>query len=381
MKRSRVLLAAAAVLVALVVVVAVWRPWVSRPAPPVRVGVLLPLTGEAAAYGEKGRKAVELAVDQVNAEGGINGRRVEVVFEDSAADPKTGATAMQKLVHSDGCVAVVGDVVSAVTLVAAPIAERNQVVLLSPTSSAPAITNAGEYVYRIWPSDLAEGRAVAELAARRGYKRVAVLHMNNEYGVAISNIFRETFERAGGAVVSAQGYAPDATDFRTALATAKAAKPDAVYVAGYFADSATVVRQAREIGLSVQFLGTTAVEDPKFLELAGEAAEGFIYPLATGFDASSEEPTAKAFVTAYRQRFGSDPAWVEAHCYDAFMLLCRAMKGVSGDLTGASLKKAIDSLGEYPGVTGVIKFDENGDVAKPIRFKQVRGRKFQSLPN
>jgi len=340
-----------------------------------RVGVLFPMTGEAGSYGEKGLKAVRLAQSQLK----DLGRSVEIIVEDSKAEPARGVAAARKLVNVDKVPVIVGDIVSAVTLAIAPIAEQNGVVLISPTSSAPAITNAGEYIYRIWPSDLAEGREIASLAIKRGYKRVVVMHMNNDYGAAIASIFEKTLQSAGGTVLSKSGYLPSETDFRSVLSSVTSQRADAIYVAGYFADTALIVRQARELGNKTQFLGTTAIEDEKFITLAGDASEGIIYPLATGFDTNSSNTNVRSFVDAFVKRYNEQPGWVEAQVFDAFMLAIDVAGKISGSVTGKKLKEAMDNMDSYDGVAGKVKFDENGDVVKPVIFKTVRSGKFVPL--
>ena len=341
-----------------------------------RIGVIFPLTGDAASYGDKGRKAIELSVDEINSSVST-GMKVSAIFEDSRAEPKMGVAAIKKLIDVNKVSAVVGDIVSAVTLPAAPIAESNKVLLMAPTSSAPALTNAGDYIYRIWPSDLVEGTAIATFAIDHGYRSAAILHLNNDYGQAIADIFKKTFEGKGGKVLLNEGYLANATDFRTVLAKIKNAKPDVIYVAGYYADTSVILKQAKELAIKAQFLGTTAIEDDKFLELAGTAAEGIIYPLATGFDPASNSPVVQAFVKAFETKYGYKPGWVEAHCYDAFKLVYTAASQVKGPINGTQIKDKIDQMGEYKGVTGIIKFDKNGDVIKPVVFKIVKNGKFQ----
>jgi len=357
------------------------RGWFSSRAPSeLTVGVILPLSGDAASYGEKGRRAVEMARDLAAQSNSCGPVPLRVVFEDSAASPATGIAAFRKLRSSDGARVVIGDVVSAVTLAVAPLAEEGHTVLLSPTSSAPAITNAGPYTFRIWPSDLAEGTAVAELATSRGLRRIAVMHMNNDYGTAIAGIFERTVRARGGEIVLSAGYNPDTTEFRSTLTRIRAARPDAVYVAGYFADTAVIVRQARALGIDVQLLGTTAIEDEGFLQSAGSAAEGIIYPLATGFDAASTDPTVVRFVTGFRQRFHATPGWVEAAHYDAFNLVCRAAAAVApNDPSPDAIRRYFEGMPPFQGLGGTFSFDRNGDVVKPIVFRTVRDGRFAAL--
>jgi branched-chain amino acid transport system substrate-binding protein len=344
----------------------------------IKIGVLFPMTGDAASYGEKGKKAIELATEEINARGG---KKVIAVFEDSRAEPKTGVTAAQKLMTVDKVPVIVGDVVSSVTLAIAPTAEKSQVVVIAPTSSAPAITNAGQYIYRVWPSDLIEGTKIAELAAQKGFKNVAILHLNNDYGSAIAGIFQKTLAEKGGKVILNEGYLDKATDFRAVLTKVAGLKPDAIYVAGYFADTSRILKQARELGIKSQFLGTTAIEDPEFLKLAGNTAEGTIYPLATGYDPTIiKTPQVESFVNAYEKKYKTKPGWVEAHSYDAFMLAYQAANSVKEQATGTSIKSYFDTMKEYEGVTGKIVFDQNGDVLKPVVFKTIKGGKFVALP-
>jgi len=320
-----------------------------------------------------------MAIGQINATGGIHGKNVEVIYEDSRAEPQTGVTAIRKLISIDHVPAVVGDIVSSVTLPAAPIAEKNKVVLIAPTSSAPAITNAGEFIYRVWPSDLAEGAAIAHYAYDHGYRRAAIMHLNNDYGIAIADIFTKTFNRADSSVILSEGYLAEDSDFRTVLHKISQAKPDVIYLAGYYTDISKIMRQAREVGVKQQFLGVTALEDNKFLELAGAAAEGVIYPLATGFDSASSDPVIQGFISDFNKKYSYEPGWVEAHAYDAFMLICQAIREVPEPVDGTKIKQYLDRMGDYKGVTGNIRFDKNGDVTKPVVFKTVRNGKFQPL--
>jgi len=272
---------------------------------------------------------------------------------------------------------VIGDIVSSVTLAVAPIAEKNQVVLLAPTASAPAITNAGDFVFRIWPSDLAEGREIATFAAKAAFKRVGILYMQNDYGLSIKDVFTKTLTGAGGVVTVALGYKPDESDFRSYLGRLADGKPDAIYLVSYYKDGALALKQARELGITTQFLGTTAVEDPKLLEIAGTAAEGLIYPLATGYDAESSDPAVQSFRSRYLERYKTEPDWVPAQTYDALKLIAHAIE--AGGVTGPAIQKALASVKGFHGVTGDITFDANGDVIKPVTIKIVKNGRFEKF--
>jgi len=253
------------------------------------------------------------------------------------------------------------------------------VVLIAPTSSAPDITNAGEYIYRVWPSDLAEGAAIGTFAKNKGYKNAVILHLNNDYGISISEIFKSNFESDSGKVALTSAYQENQKDFKTILSKAKAKNPDVIYTAGYYSDVARILVQAKELELTTQFLGVTAIEDDEFLKIAGNAANGIIYPLATGFDINSKNMKTQEFITNFKQEYHYMPGWVEAHCYDAFMLIVEGLKNSKGKYNGTSIKNYFDEMKSYDGVTGNIVFDKNGDVLKPIQFKTVRNGKFEPL--
>lgn len=344
----------------------------------IKIGAVLPLTGDSAAWGEQGKYGIQMAVDEINAAGGIKGRKVTVVYEDSKAEPRTAVSAIQKLTSVDNVPAIVGDITSGATLAMAPIAERSQTILIAPTASAPAISKAGDYIYRVWPSDTLEGSALADYAANSGFKRTAILHIQTDYGTGLRDVFTSGFKAKGGQVVLSEGYNQDETNFKPLLLKVSAIKPDAIYAVGYYKDTALILKQARAMGLKMQFFGATAVESQDLLTIAGKAAEGLIYPIISDFDPDNPTPRAKEFIAKFTKKFGKAPDWASSHTHDALVVVAEAMK--KGGTAGPDIKKAIDSTRQFEGVTGKINFDANGDVIdKPVVIKTVRGGKFTVL--
>ncbi len=343
----------------------------------IKIGAILPLTGDSAAWGEQGKYGIEIAVEEINSKGGINGKKLEVVYEDSQAIPRNAVTSIQKLINVDKVPAVVGDIVSATTLAMAPIAEKSKTVLMAISASAPAITNAGEYTFRVWPSDLLEGGVLAEFVAKNKYKRVCILHIQTDYGTGLRDAFKKTLEQKGGKVILTQGYKQDETDFKPVLLKIKSKKADAVYLVSYYKDAGLVLKQAKEIGLKTQFFGATAVESPKLMEIAGDAADALIYPIITDFDPDNPTSIAKEFIEKFKKKFGVAPDWASSHAHDAVVVIAEAMK--KGGATGTGIKKTIDSQRCFEGVTGKIVFDKNGDVIdKPVTIKTVKNGKFEA---
>ena len=340
-----------------------------------KIGAVLPLSGDASNYGKSAQRGINLAVKEINAGGGVMGKKLEPIFEDDKAVARDGVNATQKLINVDKVPVIIGGIVSAVTLAAAPICESNKVVWLSPTSSAPAITNAGEYIFRNFPSDDLEGKVMADFLQSKGHKTVAVLQVQNDYGEGIAKVFKSNFTGKGGSIPVLEKYKQDESDFRSILTKVVNAKPDAIYYIGYYKDVALAAKQAREAGSKIPFYATTTVEDPQFVQLGGSAVEGVIYPLASGYDQESQDANIQKFTTAYKNEYHEDPGFVEAQAYDCVYLVKQAIENGKG-LTGPDIQKGMAQIRNFPGTTGVTSFDQNGDVVKQIRLKVVKGGKF-----
>ena len=341
----------------------------------VKIGVIAPLTGDSSDIGKQAREGAQLAEKEVNSLGAANGKQLKVVIEDSQGDAQQAVLAMRKLVSIDHVPAVIGDFRSKSILAEAAIANENHVVLIGPTTSAPAITTAGPYVNRLWPVDKFEASRFADWCAANNIRSVAILYINDDYGLGLRDAFTSRFKSAGGQITNAIGFGESETDFKPALSKLAGGKPDAIYIVGFYKNSAIAVRQAREAGISAKLLGTTACEDEKFLEIAGKDAEGFLYPIVTGFDPVDPTPEAAAFIGAFRKEYGSDPNWAGAHYYEGVRLIAHLMSTAGTD--GPALQKALLEVHDYRGATGVVNFDQNGDVVgKPLSIKTVKDGRF-----
>lgn len=339
----------------------------------ITVGALLPLTGPGATYGEAAKRGMDLAMEQINAEGGINGQKLHIQYEDTQGDPKSGVAAFQKLVTIDKVQAVLGDLLSSVTLSVAPIANKRQVVLFSPASSSPMLTDAGDYVFRNCPSDVYEGTVMGDYAlATLGIQRVAILRINNEYGVGIGDVFKKAFTAKGGMIVAEESFAEDANDFRTQITKIASVNPDAVYLLGY-KQMGYILRQAKELGLKSQFLSTVTFEDPEILNLAGGAGEGVIYS-ASKFDPESKDGVIRRFTASYESKFQSKPNIFSGLSYDSVQILCFAMR--EGGTLGSEIKSALYKVENYPGVAGETTIDANGDAVLTPVLKTVQNGEF-----
>ncbi len=343
----------------------------SAGAEPVYIGHIGPLTGFMAAYGDQEKQGIDLAVEEINALGGINGRELAVIHEDDQMDPTMATNAINKLITVDKVPAVIGEISSAVTLAIAPIAERNKVVLISHLANSNEISGAGDYIFRIQATDALQAEYLVDLASSLNLSDCAILYMNSDFGIDLEQSVADHFVKNGGIVAISEGYNPDATDFRTQLTKIKAENPSVIFLIGYPNDMAMALRQAKEIGITSQFIAPDTFNEPIIIELGGNATEGviFLYP-------PTEGPKWDEFNQKIMDKYGDNATIVTAMAYDATNLLATAMK--SDGVTGEAIKAGLYQIEDYPGVTGNITFDEHGDVISRVYIpKIVKGGKFE----
>jgi len=340
----------------------------------IKIGVVLPLTGSAAVWGENARMGLETALEEVNDMGGVKDKKVQLFIEDSQSDPAKAVSAFQKLITIEKISVVIGDIASSNVLAMAPIAEKAKVVLLSPGASNPDISKAGEFIFRNWQSDALEGEIDAKFAYERlGYRRIAILYVNNAYGSGLKKEFEQSFQNLGGKVLISEPFEQGATDMRTQLSKVAASNPDTIYMPGYPPEMAIVLKQAKEMGLKIQFLSVQAFDDPQILETAKEAAEGVIFSVPRPSDIS--QPIVHNFIKKYKERFNRDPGVCSDTGYDALKIVVWAMKKAD-KISGPAIQRQLLNIKNFPGAAGVTTFDENGDVIKPFIFMKVQNQEF-----
>ena len=340
---------------------------------PIQIGATLPLSGDAAVWGKNTQDGIELGLAEINDSGGVLGRKVAVIYEDTKAQAKEGVSAYQKLTTVNHVPAIIDDSVSSVTLAMAPLAEKVQVVILATGATAPKISDAGEFIFRIWNSDAYEGEVSAEYAfTKLGLTNVAILYINNDYGAGLREVFTKQFERRGGKISAVEGFDPNVTDMRTQLTKIGASRPDGLYLVGYPKEIPVALRQAKELGVSGVRIGTVAMQDPQLLQTAGDAAEGLLFPYP--MEPAGQE--AARFKAAFKKRYGKEPGITSDVGYDAVRMITKALetsKGASGD----AIRKGLNTLKDYPGASGTMTFDEKGDVHKPMGIKAVKKGAFE----
>lgn len=341
-----------------------------------RIGFVNSLTGQYAPYGENNWNGVKLAVEEINSAGGINGRRIKIILEDDRSIKEGAVSAVKKLIDIDKVPVIIGPGSSVGVMGSAPIANRAKVVLLSPGAASPEITNAGDYIFRNRASGALEASKIAEYAYKKLQVRKAVVfYPNVDYGIGFMNVFIKKFTSLGGIILFKETYAETDTDFRTQLAKIKERPPEGIYVLGVPESIGQILRQAKEIGLHVQFLSNN-VESPKLLDIAREAAEGLIFPIPF-YDPESSLLRVRKFERKYFAKFNRHSDLFAANGFDAVYIIKYAIE--VGGYNGERVKNALYNLKDFYGVGGVISFDENGDVIKPLSIKTVKNGQFVTL--
>jgi branched-chain amino acid transport system substrate-binding protein len=343
-------------------------------AEPVRIGFFMSMTGRDASFGEASLRGASMAVDGLNAAGGVLGRPVELVVEDNRSLAGESATAVKKLISRDRVVALIGECSSARSLEAAPVAQAAGIPMVSPASTNASVTEAGDAIFRMCFVDSFQGEVIGNFARKRlGLRRAAILiDSTAPYSVGLADYFSRTFTGLGGEIVATQRYAGADTDFRAQLTAIRAANPDALFLPGYYVAAGLVARQMRELGLGATLLGGDAFEAPQLFEIGGDALDGAYY--STHFATENTSESSRAFVEAFRLRYGALPNGLSALTYDSVRLVADAITR-AGTTERAALRRALAATRGFPGVTGTTTFDAHRNAIKDAAIIAVRGGK------
>ncbi len=362
------------VVVILVVMFVITQTQIKKEPVVIKIGAILVLTGPDAKAGESARKGIKMATEEINADGGVRNKKIKVIYEDDAGEPQKSVSAFKKLVSIEKVPAVIGPMWSSCVLAVAPIAEKNKVVVLSPTASNPKITYAGDYIFRNTYSDAIEGAKTAEFAYKElHYSNAAILYVNNDYGMGLKNAFENKFKSLGGKIILSEAYDPKTSDFRTMIAKVKQKKPDFVYLVGY-SEMGQILKQAYEMEVNLPVISCVMFEISDILKIAGKAAEGVIYAYPS-YDPEKGGSTTIKFAQKFKKKYGIFPDPEAAFSYDAMKILALAME--KGGVSSEKIKDTLYTIKNYNGVSGKTSFDKNGDVIKPMGFKVVKNGKYE----
>jgi branched-chain amino acid transport system substrate-binding protein len=321
---------------------------------PILIGVSGPLTGPNAQYGAVWKRGFDLAIEEINGSGGINGRPLQYIFEDSQSDPRQSVAIAQKFVSDPRIVVEVGDFSSPASMAASPIYQRAGLVQLGFTNSHPDFTKGGDYMWSNSISQAEDMPNLANYAARLGLKRVAVLHLNTDWGRTSKDLFVKSIEEKGAKVVAAEGYLADEKDFRSALVRVRDANPDGLILISYYNDGALITRQVRSVGLDQPIVGVGSVYSPKFLELGGDAVEGV--HTNSQFFPEDPRPEVQNFVRRFQAKYNAEADAFAARAYDTIILIGETIRQSGPDRK--AIQEALGKVKDVPSVIyGKLRFD------------------------
>lgn len=345
----------------------------------IRIGEFASLTGKEAAFGQSSHKGTLLAIEELNAAGGVLGKQIELIFEDNQSKAGESATIVKKLISRDKVVAILGEVASSRSLEAAPVAQNAGIPMVSPSSTNPAVTEVGDHIFRICFIDPFQGTVMARFALDTlKAKRVAILtSVSSAYSVGLARYFRETFAGNGGEIAIEQKYSEGDKDFKAQLTAIRAANVEAIFVPGYYTEAALISKQARELGIGVPLLGGDGWEAPQLIEIGGDAVEGIYY--STHYSPQNRTPAVAAFVKKFQETYnGETPDAMAALGYDSTMVLVDAIRR-AGSTEPDAIRDALAATKGYEGVTGRTIIDENRNASKAAVIITVKDGQFQFL--
>lgn len=328
------------------------------------IGASFELTGNVANYGKSTLSGLKLAVDQVNKAGGVNGKQLVVVESDNKSEPAESGNSVTKLITQDKVVAVVGPATSGCVFAATPVVTSNEVPLIAPCATAPAITvdngQVKEFIFRACFIDPFQGRVMAEFADKTlGVKNVAILHdASSDYSKGLAEVFEKTLNEKGGKVVAKEAFLSKDIDFKAALTKIKAANPEAIYIPGYYEEVAKIIKQTREIGLNVPLIGCDGWDSPKLVEIAGPEALNNTY-FSSAFSVQDQTESVQKFIADYKAMYQKDPDIFCMQGYNAGLVLADALKRAGDGADGTKLAAAIAATKDLPVASGKLTYDKD----------------------
>lgn len=337
---------------------------------PIRVGVFIDLTGATSSFGISTKNGIELAVEEINKSGGINGRRIYLIIEDDQGRPETAKYVVKKLIEEDKVHAILGEVASTNSLAAAPVAQEAKIPMISPSSTNLRVTQVGNYIFRACFVDPLQGEAMANFALfELGAKKVAILRdVQSDYSKGMAENFTQIFSKYNGKIISDQGFIQNDTDFKGQLIKIKQLKPDAIYLPGYYNEVGIIIKQARELKINVPILGGDGWDSPELFKLAGNALKNTY--ITNHFALDNPASLTRNFVNKYTENFEVTPDALAALGYDAAYVLAKALRRAK-TTDGAKLRDEIAKTNYY-GVTGKISFDEFRNPRKPVILLKLK---------
>jgi branched-chain amino acid transport system substrate-binding protein len=341
----------------------------------IKVGEFASMSGGSASFGQSSHNGTALAFEEVNAAGGVLGKKINLITEDDRSVAGEPATIARKLISEDGVVAVLGEVASSKSLEAAPICQENKIPMISPASTNAKVTQVGDYIFRVCFIDPFQGKVMAKFALSKGWTKVALLtDVKQDYCVGLADAFQKSFTASGGTIVKAQEYSTGDKDFRAQLTSIKASHPEAIFVPGYYGEVALIARQARQFGIKAPLLGGDGWVGESLLKVAGNALDGSFF--SNHYSQDDPSPVIQNFVKTYQAKYGEKPDAMAALGYDSAKILADAITR-AGTTDEPKLRDAIATTKDFKGVTGDITLDADRNATKAAVILTIANGGFQ----
>src|SRR5687767_7159628 len=338
------------------------------------VGVYAALTGDQASFGNSTVQGVKLAAEEINASGGVLGRKIKLVIEDDQGRPEQAASVVTKLITNDNVVAVIGENSSSNSLAAAPICQSPKVPMISPSSTNPSVTEKGDYIFRVCFTDPYQGKALASFVKTNLNLDTAAILIDkkNDYSVGLGQFFQKEFEAMGGRITGTQSYSGGDTEFRPQLTALKRGNPKVLFIPGFYTEVGQIAIQARDLGMSMPMVGGDGWDSPTVIEIGGKSIDGSYF--SDHYFVGDPRPLVQQFVSKINERHGKNPEANAALGYDALHILANAVKR-AGSLDRKTIRDQIAATKEHAGVSGTITMGADRNPIKPVAMIRIENGK------
>jgi len=346
----------------------------------IKIGINYELSGDVASYGKASVDGIELAIEEINEKGGIDGKKIKAIKYDNKSDKSLATTLATKLMTQDKVVAVLGPATSGAFKATIPEALKNKVVVATGSATAEGVTSdetgVKEYAFRICFSDLYQGTAMANYALKnmKATKAAIIMDNSSDYGKGLAENFKKTFEEGGGKVVATEAFVGGDTDFNAILTKIKGQDFDVIFIPGYYNEAGLIIKQARAQGIKTPILGADGFGAPELVDLAGADALNDVF-FSSHFSSLDKDPSVIGFIESFKAKYGKEPDQFAALGYDLAMFVADGIKR-AGSTDTAAIKDALAATKDFKGVTGTFSMDENHDPVKAVVVVEIQNGEY-----
>lgn len=338
----------------------------------IKIGVFLSLSGKNADFGKTTKNGIELAVEEINAAGGIGGKKLVIVDKDTRSKPEEAQTVAKQLATQDKVAVAIGSVESGQSIKAAPVFQEAGIPMVSPSSTNPDVTKQGDRIFRVCYLDDFQGQACAAFAFKDlGLKKAAIIFaQDDDYSRGLADFFRTSFKAMGGTIVEDVAFQGEVSEFKDQVSKIASANPEVIFAPVYYGSIGLIARDFRKQGVKAPLLGGDGWESPQLIQLAGETLEGCYF--GYHYDPDDKDPKVQSYLKNYKAKFNTEPNSLSALGYDAVYTVKAAIE-LGGGASSEQITQGLRKVKDFHGVTGTYSIDENRNAKKPITMLKIGG--------